>query len=182
MWEKTTNDVSDALQKNLDRYNPIFMMADSGARGSISQIRQVLLDNHICTEDALDEVLNEYSFKHDFLEDEKPAAEGWLEGYLFPDTYEVYKGNAAVVDTINKMLNNFGNKYDADIKSGAENLGRSMHDIVTIASLIEREAQRDDERARIAGVIYNRLNNSSEFPYLQVDASFCMVWDAPAAS
>lgn len=138
---------------------------------SISQIRQVLLDNHICTEDALDEVLNDYSFKHDFLEDEKPAAEGWLEGYLFPDTYEVYKGNAAVVDTINKMLNNFGNKYDADIKSGAENLGRSMHDIVTIASLIEREAQRDDERARIAGVIYNRLNNSSEFPYLQVDAS-----------
>ena len=138
---------------------------------SISQIRQVLLDNHICTEDALDEVLNEYSFKHDFLEDEKPAAEGWLEGYLFPDTYEVYKGNAAVVDTINKMLNNFGNKYDADIKSGAENLGRSLHDIVTIASLIEREAQRDDERARIAGVIYNRLNNSSEFPYLQVDAS-----------
>ena len=138
---------------------------------SISQIRQALLDNHICTEDALDEVLNDYSFKHDFLEDEKPAAEGWLEGYLFPDTYEVYKGNAAVVDTINKMLNNFGNKYDADIKSGAENLGRSMHDIVTIASLIEREAQRDDERARIAGVIYNRLNNSSEFPYLQVDAS-----------
>lgn len=138
---------------------------------SISQIRQVLLDNHICTEDALDEVLNDYSFKHDFLEDEKPAAEGWLEGYLFPDTYEVYKSNAAVVDTINKMLNNFGNKYDADIKSGAENLGRSMHDIVTIASLIEREAQRDDERARIAGVIYNRLNNSSEFPYLQVDAS-----------
>ena len=121
----------------------------------------MLLDNHICTEDALDEVLNDYSFKHDFLKDEKPAAEGWLEGYLFPDTYEVYKGNAAVVDTINKMLNNFGNKYDADIKSGAENLGRSMHDIVTIASLIEREAQRDDERARIAGVIYNRLNNSS---------------------
>ena len=77
-------------------------------------------------------MLNDYSFKHDFLEDEKPAAEGWLEGYLFPDTYEVYKGNAAVVDTINKMLNNFGNKYDADIKSGAENLGRSMHDIVTI--------------------------------------------------
>ena len=40
-WEKTTNDVSDALQKNLDRYNPIFMMADSGARGSMKQIRQL---------------------------------------------------------------------------------------------------------------------------------------------
>ena len=41
VWETATNDVSDALQANLGRYNPIFMMADSGARGSISQIRQL---------------------------------------------------------------------------------------------------------------------------------------------
>ena len=40
-WEKTTADVSDALQKSMDRYNPIFMMADSGARGSQAQIRQL---------------------------------------------------------------------------------------------------------------------------------------------
>ena len=40
-WTKATEDVSEALQKNLDRYNPIFMMADSGARGSMSQIRQL---------------------------------------------------------------------------------------------------------------------------------------------
>ena len=40
-WEQTTKDVTDALQQNLDRYNPIFMMADSGARGSMAQIRQL---------------------------------------------------------------------------------------------------------------------------------------------
>ena len=40
-WESTTNQVADALMDNLDRYNPIWMMADSGARGSISQIRQL---------------------------------------------------------------------------------------------------------------------------------------------
>ena len=40
-WEKTTNDVADALQKSMDKYNPIFMMADSGARGSPAQIRQL---------------------------------------------------------------------------------------------------------------------------------------------
>ncbi len=40
-WEKATNDVTSALQQNLNRYNPIFMMADSGARGSMSQIRQL---------------------------------------------------------------------------------------------------------------------------------------------
>ena len=40
-WEQATNDVTSALQRGLDRYNPIFMMADSGARGSMSQIRQL---------------------------------------------------------------------------------------------------------------------------------------------
>ncbi|MBQ4013245.1 MAG: DNA-directed RNA polymerase subunit beta', partial [Bacteroidales bacterium] len=40
-WEKTTNDVTEALQANMDRYNPVFMMADSGARGSMKQIRQL---------------------------------------------------------------------------------------------------------------------------------------------
>jgi len=40
-WEKTTDDVTDALQRNMDRYNPVFMMADSGARGSMKQIRQL---------------------------------------------------------------------------------------------------------------------------------------------
>ena len=138
---------------------------------SIAQIKQLLLDEHVCTEDALDEELNTYAFKHEFLQSELPAEEGWLEGYLFPDTYEIYKGNATVRNTINTMLNNFGDKYDEEIQAGADALGRSMHDIVTIASLIEREAQVDSERATIAGVIYNRLNNSGEFPYLQVDAS-----------
>ena len=138
---------------------------------SVAQVRQLLLDNHVCTADALDKVLNQYPFKHDFLQDEKPVEEGWLEGYLFPDTYEIYKGNGSVVDTVTKMLNNFASRYGSEITDGANELGRSMHDIVTVASLVEREAQRDDERARIAGVIYNRLNNSSEFPYLQVDAS-----------
>ena len=40
-WEKTTDDVTNALQDNLDSFNPIYMMADSGARGSMKQIRQL---------------------------------------------------------------------------------------------------------------------------------------------
>lgn len=138
---------------------------------SVEQIKQLLLQKHICTEDAADKALNHYAFKHDFIQEEKPAEEGWLEGYLFPDTYEIYKGNAMVVDGINKMLNNFEIKYDEEIQEGAEELGRSMHDIVTIASLIEREAKTDEDRRKIAGVIYNRLNDPESFPYLQVDAS-----------
>ncbi len=40
-WEQTIKDVTGALQENLDRFNPIYMMADSGARGSMNQIRQL---------------------------------------------------------------------------------------------------------------------------------------------
>ena len=40
-WEKTTDDVTAALTANMDKYNPVFMMADSGARGSMKQIRQL---------------------------------------------------------------------------------------------------------------------------------------------
>ena len=49
--------------------------------------------------------------------------------FCFPDTYEIYKGNGSVVDTVNKMLNNFASRYDSEITDGANELGRSMHDI-----------------------------------------------------
>ena len=170
-----------ALNPNMDYGQIIDTLANSTSTETIQitvpegystmQIKQLLLDEHVCTEEAIDEALNEYEFKHEFLQEEKPAKQGWLEGYLFPDTYEIYKGNSTVVSSLNKMLNNFDEKYDDEIQAGAENLGMSMHDIVTIASLIEREAQQDGERATIAGVIYKRLNNQDSFPYLQVDAS-----------
>ncbi len=172
---------SYALNPNMDYGQIVRALANSTGNETlkitvpegftVGQIKQSLLDEHVCTEDAIDDALNNYPFKHEFLQNEKPVEAGWLEGYLFPDTYEIYKGNGTVVDTINKMLNNFDYKFDDDIKAGAEELGRSMHDIVVIASLIEREVQKDEERAIVAGVIYNRLNEPDEFPYLQVDAS-----------
>lgn len=137
---------------------------------TIAQIKQTLVDNYVCTEDALDEALNEYAFKHEFLEDLLPPSENWLEGYLFPDTYTFYKNGDAVKDVVNKMLNNFDNRYDEVIQEGATALDRSMEEIVIIASLVEREAKVAEEFPMIAGVIYNRLN-SSDFPYLEIDAS-----------
>jgi UPF0755 protein len=136
---------------------------------TIEQIRQTLIDAGVCTAEDLDEALNNYNFKHEFLQSMLPAKENWLEGYLFPDTYTFYQNNSGV-KTINKMLNNFNNQYDEKIKEGADKLGYSMQEVVIIASMIEREAKLDDEFARISGVIYNRLH-SSNFPYLQIDAT-----------
>ncbi|MDQ7819447.1 MAG: endolytic transglycosylase MltG [Armatimonadota bacterium] len=90
---------------------------------------------------------------------------GSLEGYLFPDTYRLPRGwpEERVVGV---LLDRF-----ADVVLPLwrqEGGGRSLHEIVTMASLVEREARRDDERALIAGVLYNRLRRGMR---LEVDAT-----------
>lgn len=137
---------------------------------TIAQIKETLIENEVCSEEELDEALNNYPFKHEFLEDKLPPSDNWLEGYLFPDTYTFYKNGDAVKDVINKMLNNFDNRFDENIINGAEELGISIEEAVIIASLIEREAKVAEEFSMISGVIHNRLNSSS-FPYLEIDAS-----------
>ena len=79
-----------------------------------------------------------------------------LEGYLFPDTYHVTRGmDEAALLTF--MVRTFGQNYPAQIAAKAEALGLSQHDVVTLASLIEKEAQLDSERELIAAVFHNRL-------------------------
>jgi UPF0755 protein len=81
-----------------------------------------------------------------------------MEGYLFPDTYEFYVGMQAS-SAINKLLETFHYRITEDMIVQAENLGMTLDDIITVASLIEKEAANDAERSTIASVIYNRINN-----------------------
>lgn len=90
-----------------------------------------------------------------------------LEGYLYPDTY-VLAEQAGAHDIIEQMLANFSQHWNKDFAQLARTKNQNTHDVIIIASLIEREAQRAEERKRIAGVIYNRL--SIDMP-LQIDAT-----------
>ncbi|MCG4564201.1 endolytic transglycosylase MltG [Anaerosalibacter bizertensis] len=90
-----------------------------------------------------------------------------LEGYLFPDTYEI-DINASEEEIIEIMLSRFEQFYESDLKNKAEKSGLDLNKIITLASIVEREARVDKERSIIAGVIYNRLK--IDMP-LQVDAT-----------
>jgi UPF0755 protein len=90
-----------------------------------------------------------------------------LEGYLFPDTYRV-TNEMSELDIINMMLNRFFEVYDKDLRDRARQKGLSDHEIITIASMIEKEAKFDEDRALIASVIYNRLEIGMP---LQIDAT-----------
>ncbi len=79
-----------------------------------------------------------------------------LQGYIFPATYDIYEDTTAK-SLVAWMLDTFENYYTEDMQARAAELGYSSFDVVTRASIIEREAKVASERATIAGVINNRL-------------------------
>ncbi len=101
-----------------------------------------------------------------------PEGLSTLEGYLFPDTYRL-PSKASPADLIRRMLDNFGQRVTAEMLTSAAQSGRSLAQIVTMASIVEREAVRADERPLIASVYWNRVSGvcSKETggAYLQAD-------------
>jgi UPF0755 protein len=79
-----------------------------------------------------------------------------LEGYLYPDTYRFPKGHT-LKELLTMMVYRTREKYDDEMKAKTFSLGLSERELLTIASIIEKEAATDEERPLIAAVYYNRL-------------------------
>lgn len=117
--------------------------------------------------EKLSAVLDSGSFKvADFMKLAKP-----LEGYLFPDTYEFYK-NESAKNVINALSDNFENRYQS--AKGPTDASEKQ-EIITIASLIEREGINAADRRMISGIIRNRLEIGMA---LQIDATLQYVRDS----
>ncbi len=91
----------------------------------------------------------------DFLSDLPEGAS--LEGFLFPDTYNL-PSNDSAQNVIDRMLDNFDNRFDESMRQAASDQGLSVFEVVTMASIVEREAQAEEERVTVAGLYLNRLN------------------------
>ena len=79
-----------------------------------------------------------------------------LEGYLFPDTYN-YNSKTSPEDLVRSMVNRFEEVFTPEWTARAGEMGLTVHQAVTLASIIEREAKVPDERPHMASVFYNRL-------------------------
>ena len=79
-----------------------------------------------------------------------------IEGYLFPNTYKFAKGTTAK-QAVEMMLKEFKQRWTQTFDEEARNLGLTQHEVLTLASVIEKEAQVKSERPRIASVFHNRL-------------------------
>lgn len=109
-------------------------------------------------EDFLNETQNgDFDFEYN---DQMVDGEKRYEGFLYPDTYEIYK-NESAHGIIQRMLTRFEQVYDAAADETTVDTSKySVFDLVTVASLIEREVKLDEERPLVASVIYNRLNKN----------------------
>ncbi len=117
------------------------------------------------------EVVNyKFSVEAPPILNDKPKSAS-LEGYLFPDTYHFFK-DAVLFDVISEMINNFNRKLNPDLKAAINNSSRSTYEILTMASLIEKEVPKDSDRSIVAGILWKRLKTGMP---LQVDATLVYI-------
>ncbi len=82
-----------------------------------------------------------------------------LEGYLFPDTYRIFKDSTAE-DIVQKMLNNFDNKLTQGMRDDIQKQGKSIYEIVTMASILEKEVRSFEDMKIVSGIFWDRIKNS----------------------
>ena len=139
---------------------------------TVSQIIHLMAEKGVNTEENLLEAAKTASFSYEYINNNSEDISR-LEGYLFPDTYDFYL-NEKPANALNRLIKNFDSKLDDDLLAQAEARGYDLKKIITIASLIEKETDGTDQ-ARIASVIYNRLEGSGDkggtYGLLQIDAA-----------
>jgi UPF0755 protein len=103
--------------------------------------------------DKFIKAVREEDWQFGFLNDKPPGAS--VEGFLFPDTYKI-PASYTESQIVEMMLRRFGEQYDATLRQKARDTN-GIYKTVIMASLVEREAAKADERPKIASVFYNRL-------------------------
>lgn len=158
-----------------------------------AQIFALLEEKGVCTVEALEEyaangALDEYWF----LEGVERGHKYCLEGYLAPDTYEFYTNEEDPSVVLEKFLDEFDDRMNDRLKQKFVELNQTlsekmaangygsdyiaehqltMHDVVIMASIVEKETANNAESFDIAAVFYNRLTNQSKYPWLNSDAT-----------
>ncbi|MFH1565436.1 MAG: endolytic transglycosylase MltG [bacterium] len=134
----TIDDIADYLSKNNVAGKDEFLnLANNGAK--------FISDN-----------LDSYPFLFELLVRNNNYSEISLEGYLFPDTYTIYV-DAAPEDIIKKMLDNFDVKLDDEMRVEIEKQGKTIDEVVVLASIVEKEAAKYEDRRMAADVFLKRL-------------------------
>ena len=123
---------------------------------TMAQIFDKLEAEGVCSAADLYKAAAEFNYSFRFLENVGTGDASRLEGFIFPNTYDFYQGEQPS-SVINKFLTALHSRITADMWKQIESRGTTFRDTVIVASMLEKEAANDEERALIASVIYNRM-------------------------
>jgi UPF0755 protein len=130
---------------------------------NIKDINSYLQKNNIIPDDSFKNYagapIGGWSFKierPDFLAEAPTAAD--LEGFLFPDTYRIFV-DATAEDIIIKTLANFDNKLTPDMRAAIKEQGKSIYQIITMASVVEKEVRSAADMEIVSGIFWDRIKN-----------------------
>ncbi len=150
---------------------------------TIKDINDYLMKNNIINDNIFQKKASqavnnwEFSFaKFSFLQQIPRGFD--LEGYLFPDTYRIFK-QASAEDVIKKMLDNFNKKITPVLYAEIEKQHKTIPEIITMASIIEKEVRDKNDMAIVAGILYKRLSLGMR---LEVDSTVNYATGASRAS
>lgn len=137
-----------------------------------TQIVEKLEKNDVCNSAKILTALKTGKYNYDFINEISDNSKRYLkyEGYLFPDTYDFYV-DADPNYVITKFLDNFKSKWEDEYDKRASELGLTRDQIITIASIIQKEAANSDQMKVISSVIHNRLNHQADYPTLGCDST-----------
>lgn len=173
------------LQKNLGLENYLYRFSGKSSSHeadtvtlvfpegwTIYQMVDKLDEFNVCKKEELLAAITGTNYEYSFIEEITNPSERAikLEGYFYPDTYEFYEKSDAN-SVVRTFLNGFEKKWTDEYQQRADELGLTKDEILTIASIIQREAASEKQMYLISSVIHNRLNNSSTFPLLQCDST-----------
>ncbi|MFQ8599140.1 MAG: endolytic transglycosylase MltG [Oscillospiraceae bacterium] len=139
---------------------------------TINSIADMLQDANVCSAQEFRTYLNTAELNYSFL-DGIPKDENRfyrLEGYIFPDTYEFYEGEA-VESVAAKFLSTFSKRVTEEYRDLASQRGMTLDQVITLASLVQSEASLPANMPLVASVFENRLQDQATYPNLQSDVT-----------
>jgi len=140
---------------------------------TIREIAARLEENGVCGYDEFIEAVNTESFEYEFesmMGTDENIYFKW-EGYLFPDTYEFYT-DSTPRSVIAKFIDNFNNKFSSEFHLRMQELGMSLDEVITLASVIQSEAAYMEDMRLVSSAFHNRLAKPGNFPYLESDVTW----------
>lgn len=129
-----------------------------------------LEEANVCSAEEFIRVFNSKTFGFDFEEKVlvSPKKLYKMEGYFFPDTYQFYLEEDPA-NVAKKVCKNFEYKITPDLYGRMEDMGLTLEETLTLASIVQKEAGDSYNMKLVASVFHNRLNNPDEYPLLQSD-------------